>query len=113
MRHFDQSLQAVSSLDLGLTEKIDIVSAIDEYVFGYCLHHRNNQLTGEQTFDDDALAYVNSLVESGDYPQLESMTREYGLEEGWRLIDKHMRDPQRFARNLARLLDGIEAEINA
>ena len=43
--------------------EIDIVSAVDEYVFGYCLHHRNNQMTGEQTFDDDArLAYVNGLV---------------------------------------------------
>jgi AcrR family transcriptional regulator len=111
VRHFDQSLQAVSSLDLGLTEKIDIVTAIDEYVFGYCLHHRNNQMTDEDSFDDDALAYVNGLVKSGDYPQLEAMTNEYGLEAGWRLIDKHMRDPQRFARNLARLLDGIEAEI--
>jgi AcrR family transcriptional regulator len=111
VRHFDQSLQAVASLDLGLTEKFDIVSAVDEYVFGYCLHHRNNQVSHEQSFDDDALAYVNGLVESGDYPQLEAMTAEYGLEEGWRLIDKHMRDPQRFARNLARLLDGIEAEF--
>lgn len=113
VRHFDQSLQAVSSLDLGLTDKFDIVSAVDEYVFGYCLHHRNNQINDEQAFDDDALAYVNGLVMSGDYPQLEAMTREYGLEEGWLLIDKHMRDPQRFARNLARLLDGIEAEIRA
>ena len=113
VRHFDQSLQAVSSLDLGLTEKIDIVTAVDEYVFGYCLHNRNSRMAEEQSFDDDALAYVNGLVESGDYPQLEAMTREYGLEEGWRLIDKHLRDPQRFARNLARLLDGIETEIAA
>jgi AcrR family transcriptional regulator len=110
VRHIDQSLQAVSSLDLGLTEKFDIVSAVDEYVFGYCLHHRS-QVSDEESFDDDALAYVNGLVESGDYPQLEVMTREYGLEEGWRLIDKHLRDPRRFDRNLARLLDGIEAEI--
>ena len=111
VRHFDQSLQAVAALDLSLTEKIDIVSAVDEYVFGYCLHHRNNQVAGDDSFDDDAVAYVNRLVESGDYPQLEAMTREYGLEEGWRLIDKHMRDPQRFARNLARLLDGIDTAI--
>ena len=47
VRHFDQSLQAVRSLDLGLTEKFDIVSAVDEYVFGYCLHHRNNQVADE------------------------------------------------------------------
>jgi AcrR family transcriptional regulator len=113
VRHFDQSLQAVASLDLPLTEKFDIVTAVDEYVFGYCLQHRNNQSAhAERSFDDDTFAYVERLVESGDYPQLEAMTREYGLEEGWRLIDKHMRDPQRFTRNLDRLLDGIEAEMN-
>jgi AcrR family transcriptional regulator len=113
VRHFDQSLQAVASLDLPLTEKFDIVSAVDEYVFGYCLQHRNNRSAHEErSFDDDTLSYVERLVESGDYPQLEAMTREYGLEEGWRLIEKHMRDPQRFTRNLDRLLDGIEAEMN-
>ena len=111
VRHFDQSLQAVASLDLSLTDKFDVVSAVDEYVFGYCLHHRNNQLSDARSFDDDMVAYVNGLVESGDYPQLEAMTAEYGLEQGWRLIDEHMRDPNRFARNLTRLLAGIESEI--
>ena len=113
VRHFDQSLQAVASLDLGLADKFDIVSAIDEYVFGYCIQHRNSQLSAEPSFDDDMIAYVNGLVETGDYPQLAAMTSEYGLEQGWRLIDEHMRDPRRFARNLARLLDGIEAEVRA
>lgn len=111
VRHFDQSLQAVASLELGLTEKFDIVSAVDEYVFGYCIQHRNSQLSAEPSFDDDMIAYVNGLVETGDYPQLAAMTSEHGLEEGWRLIDAHMRDPRRFARNLARLLDGIEADV--
>ena len=42
VRHFDQTLQAVSSLDVDLATKLDIVSAVDEYVFGYCLNQRNN-----------------------------------------------------------------------
>ena len=42
MRHFDQSLQAVASLSISLTEKLDIVATVDEYVFGYCLQQRNN-----------------------------------------------------------------------
>ena len=113
VRHFDQSLQAVASLDLGLADKFDIVSAIDEYVFGYCIQHRNSQLSKEPLFDDHMIAYVNGLVQSGDYPQLAAMINEYGLEQGWRLIDEHMRDPRRFARNLARLLDGIEADARS
>jgi AcrR family transcriptional regulator len=113
VRHFDQSLQAVSGLPLDLAGKFDIVSAVDEYVFGYCLHHRNTQRSDEPAFDDDMVAYLNRLVASGDYPQLAAMTEEYGLEQGWLLIDMHNRDSHRFARNLNRLLDGIEAEIGA
>jgi AcrR family transcriptional regulator len=112
VRHFDQSLQAVASLQLPLTEKFDIVRAVDEYVFGYCIQHRNSQLSAEPSFDDDMIAYVHGLVETGDYPQLAAVTAEYGLEQGWRLIDEHMRDPRRFERNLARLLDGIAADVN-
>jgi AcrR family transcriptional regulator len=111
VRHFDQSLQAVASLDLGITEKFDIVSAVDEYVFGYCMQYRNSQRSAEPPFDAGMIAYVSGLVETGDYPQVAAMTEEYGLEEGWRLIDTHMRDPRRFGRNLARLLDGIAAEV--
>ena len=54
------------------------------------------------------IAYVNGLVDSGDYPQLAALADEYGLETRWRQIEAHLRDPDRFARNLARLLDGIE-----
>ena len=57
------------------------------------------------------IAYVTGLVETGDYPQLATVIAEHGLEEGWRLIDAHMRDPRRFERNLTRLLDGIAVEV--
>ena len=42
VRHFDQSLAAVASLELSLADKFDIVSAVDEYVFGACLWEREN-----------------------------------------------------------------------
>ncbi|HEX3087347.1 MAG TPA: TetR/AcrR family transcriptional regulator, partial [Ilumatobacteraceae bacterium] len=38
MRHFDQSWQAVASLDASFDDKMDLITAVDEYVFGYCLH---------------------------------------------------------------------------
>ena len=54
VRHFDQSLQAVASLPIPLADKLDIVSTVDEYVFGYCLHERNNvQRRPPHPFDDD------------------------------------------------------------
>ena len=52
MRHFDQSLQAVASLPITLDEKLDIVGAVDEYVFGFCMHERNNLQSDGNPFDD-------------------------------------------------------------
>jgi hypothetical protein len=57
--------------------------------------------------------YVNGLIATGDYPQLAAISAEYGLYEAWETIEDHRRDPGRFDRNLARLLDGIEADLPA
>jgi AcrR family transcriptional regulator len=112
VRHFDQTLQAVASLDASLRERLDVVTAVDEYVFGYCLHERNRlQTAGEPTFDPGLMAYVDSLIRTGDYPQLALLTNELGLELAWGEIEAAMHDPGRFHRNLARLLDGIAADL--
>jgi AcrR family transcriptional regulator len=115
VRHFDQSLQAVSSLDLPLTERIDIVLMVDEYVFGYCLHERNNQVDADDqsvAYDRDLVAYVSELLKTGEYPQLEALAEEYGLAEAWALIGERIREPGRFERGLTRLLDGIGANFS-
>ena len=63
---------------LDLADKFDIVSVVDEYVFGFCLHHRNNQTQQPASSNDDMVAYVNRLVETGDYPQLAALARSTG-----------------------------------
>src|SRR3954451_19339323 len=40
VRHFDQALQAVAALDVSLEDALDVITVVDEYVFGYCLHER-------------------------------------------------------------------------
>ena len=111
VRHFDQSLEAVASLPISLAEKLDIVTMVDEYVFGHCLLERNNLQADEPSFPDDMVAYVYALVQTGEYPQLAAISEEIGLEAAWRQVQSHLRDTDRFARNLARLLDGIEASL--
>ncbi len=112
VRHFDQSLAAVASLDLPLEEKFDIVTAVDEYVFGYSLQVRNH-LQPEEPHDESMIGYVKSLIETGDYPQLDAIARAQGLEQAWEKIAANLRDPKRFERNLDRLLDGIESSLRA
>jgi len=106
MRHFDQSWQAVAGLDADLDTKLDVISAIDEYVFGFCLEERRSYA------DDDAgvgmAGYLEELLAQGDYPALRALTAELGLPELWSRMEMHEADADRFERNLARLLAGFE-----
>jgi AcrR family transcriptional regulator len=111
VRHFDQTLQAVSTLDLPLEEKFDIVFVVDEYTWGYCLQERNNREQDDPFPNPDMLEYVEELMTTGDYPQLQALADTLGLEEAWEMVAEHTRDPSRFERNLDRLLDGIEASL--
>jgi AcrR family transcriptional regulator len=112
VRHFDQSLQALSTLDLSLTDKLDILAAVDEYTFGHCLHRRG---------DADALAsdaewqamtdYFIGLVEQGGFPQLAALVEEHGVDGLSELLRDFEQDDSRFDRNLQRILDGIERDL--
>jgi AcrR family transcriptional regulator len=111
LRHFDQSMQAVASLPYELQHKLDIVGAVDAYVFGFCLHDRNNMHAANDPFATEMLAYVNELIDSGDYPQLRALVDEYGYEGTWTRVQQYASDESRFDRGLERLLDGFETEL--
>jgi AcrR family transcriptional regulator len=110
VRHFDQSLQAVASLPIPMRDRFDIVSAVDEYVFGSCIAERHHA-EGYEGADTRTTLYVNALVATGDYPQLAALTEQFGYQGAWDEMEKHRFDPSRFDRNLRRLLDGIEADL--
>ncbi len=74
---------------------------------------RNNLRDDGPLIPTDMIAYVDGLVQTGDYPELAKLADEVGLEAGWRQVEAHLRDHDRFDRNLARLLDGIEANLPA
>ena len=59
----------------------------------------------------DMVDYVNGLIATGDYPQLAELASTCSTEEIWSRIAAHMRDRGRFDRNLARILDGFEADF--
>ncbi len=112
VRHFDQSYAAVASLPISLAERMELIMAVDEYVFGFCMHARNNEHGDVQAVAAEMLAYVSDLVATGDYPQLSAMVQSEGLETSWEQMQSAMSDPARFGRNLGRLLDGFDAEFS-
>src|SRR6188508_1748273 len=108
VRHFDQSLQALATLDQPLAVKLDILNAVDEYVFGYC-----SQLADEPVWEElpDLDAYVTRLLADGSYPQLQAAIDELGIGQVWSEVERLFNDPDRFLRNVRRLLDGIERSL--
>jgi len=111
VRHFDQSLAAVATLDLPLADKLDIISVIDEYVFGYSMIERTNRHDDVADNEDEMVDYVGVLIDTGAYPHLAALTDEMGVRRAWKAVRAASRDEKRFARNLARILDGIEASL--
>ncbi|MEY2583422.1 MAG: hypothetical protein QOE09_3271 [Ilumatobacteraceae bacterium] len=109
MRHFDQSWQALASLDADFGDKLDLITVVDEYVFGFCLHERNN--LKDEPRDDEMVDYIGALLVEDEYPALAGMVSEMGLPRLWSRINSHARGAGRFDRNLARLLAGFEASL--
>jgi AcrR family transcriptional regulator len=108
--HFDQSYAALASLPISLAQRMEVILAVDEYVFGHCMHERNVQ-GDDDSFGREVLGYVGDLIANGEYPQLSAMVDAHGLESVWEQMETAMRDPKRFDRNLGRLLDGFEREF--
>jgi AcrR family transcriptional regulator len=109
VRHMDQTLQAVDGVDAPLATKLDVVAAVDEYVFGYCLQEWGGWSTDAQR--DTASAYVEDLVRHGDFPQLQRYIDEMGLDAVWDAFEANGTDPDRFERNLRRFVRGIELDL--
>ena len=111
VRHFDQTMQAVSKLGGTFEQQLDLAFSVDEFVFGFSLQERNNFEHDEPGTDQQIIAYVESLLESGNYPALQSMADEIGADEVWHRIHAHGRDAGRFDRTLRRLLDGFAHDV--
>jgi len=111
MRHFDQSWQAVAGMDADLETRLDVITAVDEYVFGFCLAERRNY--ADDGDDRGMVGYMQELLADGDYPALRALTAEIGLPELWSRMQAHATAPDRFERNLARLLSGFAADLGA
>jgi len=113
VRHIDQTLFALRSLDADLDVKVDVVLAVDEYVMGYCLQERGALGPGQPPMAD-LVAYATELVSAGGYPTLEGLLAGDGggVAELWDAFVRIGADDARFERNLRRLLRGIAADLD-
>jgi AcrR family transcriptional regulator len=112
LKHFEQTLAAVASLDIALEQKLELVLIVDDYVFGYVL--RASEAASELEHleaHESHLLYMASLLETGAYPHTAAVFDGHDLTSGFELMVGAFRNPNRFYHGLERLMDGIEAWV--
>lgn len=114
LRHMEQTIGALDGLDVSPALKFEIMSQVDDYLFGFAVRERKvgpNRLTETEEFEQMSRD-LESMLAEGDYPHLGQMfdpTKDF--KQQWLDAIDDIYDGGRFERGLNRLLDGIEAEL--
>jgi AcrR family transcriptional regulator len=111
MRHFEQSLAAVAPLGLNRNATFELIGQIDDYVFGYALREVQELEEHARGWPPDVIDFFKREVETGDYPHVADFFGTENLDQSFDAVAEFITQPGRFDRGLARLLDGIEAEV--
>jgi AcrR family transcriptional regulator len=110
VRHFEQTLEAVSSLRVPDGAKFELISFLDDYVYGFCLREAQEMEEHRRGFPPEVLDFFQREVDSGEYPNIREFLGDE-IEAGVERIAGLLFDEKRFERGVERLLDGIEASL--
>ena len=114
IRHMEQSVGAVAELDLDDVTRFEIITLIDDYVFGYAMRRRSpgpGEPEAREEWLNRAGAYIEEQVAAGDFPHLRAMMPEAGMSAFWEQLEEADFEEGRFERGLERLLDGIALSV--
>lgn len=112
IRHFEQSLQAMAAAEVPDKIKFEVIGQIDEYVFGFGMREAQEFAEHARGWPQDVQVFFQRELDSGRYPLIHKFL---GGDAGTAIdrVAEVLFDPGRFERGLARLLDGIEANMAA
>lgn len=110
LRHFEQTLAAVSSLDISAGTKFELISQIDDYVFGFVLREAQELEEHSRGWPPGVLEFFQHELDSGDLPEIQAFLGD-DAEAAVDLVSSLQFGEGRFERGLDRLLDGIEASL--
>jgi len=108
IRHFEQSLAAVATAPLDTTAKLDLITIVDDYVFGHVLRAGEQQAraaTANPAHAAAITAYLQDQLSTGQFPHLTELARDPAAQ---RITDPATLD-DRFERGLHALIDGAAA----
>jgi AcrR family transcriptional regulator len=112
IRHFEQSLAAVAGAPLDTAAKLDLITLIDDYVFGHVLRAGEVQARSagaDQGHAAEIAQYIQRQIATGRFPHLEKLTHDPAAQT---VADPGRLD-ERFERGLRALLDGAAADARA
>jgi AcrR family transcriptional regulator len=107
MRHFEQSLQAVSGAGLSTERKLEAITLVDDYVLGYSLREALDWNGGNGlSWMREALEFFQRQLDSGTFPHASELYGGDARASLERVVDVLAAD--RFDAGLETILDGIE-----
>jgi AcrR family transcriptional regulator len=110
MRHFEQSLEAMTGAGIPPRAMFEAIVLVDEYVFGFAIREAQESAEHERGWAPGVREFFQRELDSGEFP----LVREF-LGDDVDVAMERVADvffaPGRFERGLDRLLDGIEAGL--
>ncbi|MBU3066873.1 TetR/AcrR family transcriptional regulator [Nocardia sp. NEAU-G5] len=117
MRHMEQNLAALATTSLTRQRKLELIAAVDAYVFGVSLQaietlSRADAAEADPEFAAAAVEFGIGLLRTGEFPQLSALNDE--APEGDSAAPPMTADAltEQFERGLDALLDGLAARLS-
>jgi AcrR family transcriptional regulator len=110
MRHAEQSLAAMARAPFDREAKLDAISIVDEYVFGYVYRRaelsRHDELaSGEPS--EELIAFTRAQLATGEYPHMAALIGD-DVAGAWKqAVGTQASAVSRFERGLAALFEGL------
>jgi hypothetical protein len=101
MSHLEQSVAAVAGLELDVASTFEIISLVDEYVFGYAVRQREpgpEDPNARERWLAQVSEYIDEQLATGDYPQLAGLIPEGGMAALWERMHESGAAEDRFER---------------
>jgi AcrR family transcriptional regulator len=107
LRHIEQSLQAVASIDATMEQKLAILSILDDYVFGHCAGMLRRASQPDRKAARALSQAITRYLADGDYPQLRAMIGDDDPADAFLKHSGFLTQDHHFDIGLDALLDGL------
>jgi AcrR family transcriptional regulator len=110
LRHFEQSLRAMSDVEIGQKARLEAIVLIDEYVFGFAIREAQESAEHDRGWAPGVREFFQRELDGGEFPRVRELLGDDADGAVDRVAEVFF-EAGRFERGLERLLDGIEAGL--